>query len=306
MKALRFFALTLGILLSASVATAQTRTWVSGVGDDLNPCSRTAPCKTYAGAHSKTAMNGIIDSIDAGAFGAVTISKSLTLDGGPFMAGLLGAGTSSVTINITNFVTDPNGTVVLRNLDLEGGNTGLRGVRILSAKKVILENCKIFGFRGNPGVGIEVVTSVAGLQIELRNCTIHGNLAQGIKITGAGAGATILNVDGTSILQNGASAIDLISNAKATVGSSTLSENGSAGFFAEAATTDGDISYTKINHNIIGVSSLNGATVRLYNSTLTHNNTSVSASGVQSHGNNAVVNNGVNTLPALLPAPALQ
>jgi hypothetical protein len=306
MKAVRFFALILVFLFSATIVSAQTRTWVSGVGDDLNPCSRTAPCKTFPGAFSKTAMNGMINVIDPGAFSTVTITKSITIDGGPFMAGMLGAGTTSATINITDFVADPNATVVLRNLDMEGGNTGLRGVRILSAKKVILENCKIFGYRGNPGVGIEVVTSVAGLQIELRNCTIHGNLAQGIKITGAANGATILNVDNTSILQNGASAIDLVSNAKATVGSSTLSENGSAGFFAEAASTDGDISFTKINHNIIGVSSLNGASVRLYNSTVTHNNTSVSASGVQSHGNNAVVNNTTNTLPTVLPAPALQ
>ncbi|HEV7922024.1 MAG TPA: right-handed parallel beta-helix repeat-containing protein [Thermoanaerobaculia bacterium] len=306
MKAIRFFVLTLVVVLAATIASAQTRTWVSGVGDDLNPCSRTAPCKTFAGAQSKTAMNGIIDVIDPGAFGALTVSKSLTIDGGPFMSGMLGAGTSSATINIIDFVADPLATVTLRNLDLEGGTTGLRGVRILSAKKVILENCKIFGFRGNPGVGVEVVTSVAGLQVVLRNCTIHGNLAQGIKITGAGAGATILDVDSTAILQNGASAIDLISNAKATVSSCQLSQNGSAGVFAEAASTDADISFTKLHHNIIGVSSLNGASVRLYNSTLTHNNTSVSAGGVQSHGNNAIVNNGVNTLPPTLPAPALQ
>jgi hypothetical protein len=306
MKANRLFILPLLVLIfSATAASAQTRTWVSGVGDDLNPCSRTAPCKTFAGAHSKTGMNGIINVLDPGGYGTINITKSLTIDGGPFLSGLLSSGTTGVTVNILDFVADPNATVTLRNLDIEGGNTGLRGVRILSAKKVILENCKIFGFRGSPGIGVDVNTTVANVQVVLRNCTIHGNLAQGVRINGAGAGATVLDVDTTAILQNGSSAIDLIANGKATVGNCQLSENGSAGVFAEAATTDADISYTKINHNIIGVSSLNGASVRLYNSTITHNSTSVSGT-VQSHGNNAVVNNGVNNLPAVLPAPALQ
>src|SRR6059036_1925940 len=66
----------------ATAAQAQaTRTWVSGVGDDVNPCSRTAPCKTFAGAISKTAVNGEINCLDPGGFGAVTISKGLTIDG---------------------------------------------------------------------------------------------------------------------------------------------------------------------------------------------------------------------------------
>src|SRR5256714_12397057 len=70
------------ILAAASSAQAQaTRTWVSGVGDDVNPCSRTAPCKTFAGAISKTAAGGEIDCLDPGGFGAVTITKSLLIDG---------------------------------------------------------------------------------------------------------------------------------------------------------------------------------------------------------------------------------
>ena len=44
------------VCLVALPAHAQaTRTWVSGVGNDADPCSRTAPCKTFAGAISKTA-----------------------------------------------------------------------------------------------------------------------------------------------------------------------------------------------------------------------------------------------------------
>src|SRR5947208_6190172 len=70
------------LLAFASMTQAQaTRTWVSGVGDDVNPCSRTAPCKTFAGAISKTAVDGEIDALDPGGFGTVSLTKALTIDG---------------------------------------------------------------------------------------------------------------------------------------------------------------------------------------------------------------------------------
>src|SRR2546425_4912764 len=91
-------------MLSSDPAHAQSRTWVSGVGDDLNPCSRTAPCKTFAGAISKTAINGEIDALDPGGYGAVTITKSITIDGGTgsgFASILAGSG-PGVTVNLTD------------------------------------------------------------------------------------------------------------------------------------------------------------------------------------------------------------
>src|SRR5207237_976776 len=81
--------LILGILLSTSAFAQATRTWVSGVGDDVNPCSRTAPCKTFAGAISKTAANGIINAIDSAGFGAVTVTKGITIDASPYLGGVL-------------------------------------------------------------------------------------------------------------------------------------------------------------------------------------------------------------------------
>src|SRR6187549_1881995 len=88
------------LLIFAAQANAQaTRTWVSGVGDDVNPCSRTAPCKTFAGAISKTANGGIINCLDPGGFGALTITKSLTIDCTNTMAGMLAAGANGININ---------------------------------------------------------------------------------------------------------------------------------------------------------------------------------------------------------------
>src|SRR5205085_2322693 len=94
------FGLLLGFGLPTTSAHAQaTRTWVSGVGDDANPCSRTAPCKTFAGAISKTAAGGEIDCLDPGGFGAVTITKAITIDCGTFPGGILNSTFNGVIVN---------------------------------------------------------------------------------------------------------------------------------------------------------------------------------------------------------------
>src|SRR5438132_11978101 len=101
------------LLAFASIAQAQaTRTWVSGVGDDVNPCSRTAPCKTFAGAISKTAAGGEIDCLDPGGFGAVTITKSITIDCGTVTGGILAAGTNGVNVNAAGIVVRLRGLVI--------------------------------------------------------------------------------------------------------------------------------------------------------------------------------------------------
>src|SRR3954468_8600354 len=103
MRRIALFAIAAGFivpLMASAPAHAQaTRTWVSGVGDDVNPCSRTAPCKTFAGAISKTATAGIINCLDDGGFGAVTIGKSLTIDCAAHQAGALSGATNAIVVN---------------------------------------------------------------------------------------------------------------------------------------------------------------------------------------------------------------
>ena len=145
------FARALGMfVLAATVASpaaAQaSRTWVSGVGDDVNPCSRTAPCKTFAGAISKTAAGGEIDALDPAGYGAVTITKGITIDGGGGqVASVLVSGTNGIVVQAAA-ATD---TVILRNLRLNGIGTGLNGIRFLSGKALTVEHCDIFGFTQN-------------------------------------------------------------------------------------------------------------------------------------------------------------
>lgn len=146
------------LAVPASAFGQATRTWVSGVGDDANPCSRTAPCKTFAGAISKTAIGGIIDVLDDGGFGAVTITKSITIDGRHHLAGVLAAGTNGIIVNPTGTTpgTSPSTVkVVLRGLDIEGNNQsnplspGLNGVRFLGGKSLKIIDSDIFQFSQN-------------------------------------------------------------------------------------------------------------------------------------------------------------
>src|SRR5437764_8479960 len=153
----------LGVLvLGTTIMSAQaTRTWVSGVGDDANPCSRTAPCKTFAGAISKTAPGGEIDALDPGGFGAVTITKSITLDGGGGqVASVLVAGTNGIVV-----AAGATDVVTIRNLRIDGlrgsgnANAGINGIRFISGKVLHIGNCNIFGFNNN---GIDIAMSAPG------------------------------------------------------------------------------------------------------------------------------------------------
>src|SRR5688572_19754593 len=160
------------LALPSSASGQATRTWVSGVGDDVNPCSRTAPCKTFAGAISKTANGGEINCLDPGGFGGLTITKSLRIRCHYTEGGVLVSGTNAIVINAT--ATDK---VTLRGLDINGIGTGaptsLTGVKVLSAKVVELIDVEIYRFKA----GVAVVPTGAGseTQVIIKNSHIHNN-----------------------------------------------------------------------------------------------------------------------------------
>lgn len=182
------------ILIAPVTAQAQaTRTWVSGVGDDANPCSRTAPCKTFAGAISKTAAGGEINTLDPGGFGAVTITKSITIRSDSIEAGVLVSGTNAIIVNAG--ATD---TVILEGLDIEGLGTGLDGVRVLAGLFVYVNRCAIRRFSGR---GVNMTSSTANARVFITNSQILRNNI-GVNVQGSGVGniASIVNtlIDGNT------------------------------------------------------------------------------------------------------------
>ncbi|HEY9285880.1 MAG TPA: right-handed parallel beta-helix repeat-containing protein [Pyrinomonadaceae bacterium] len=203
MTKLRFtmqtLALSVFMLALASLAQAQaTRTWVSGVGDDVNPCSRTAPCKTWAGAISKTAAGGEIDALDPGGFGTLTINKSLTVDGTAgqgFGSTLNSGGFNGFVINDALTASPGTSKVVLRNLSINGAGTtlGADGIRILQALSVLIENTTISNGTGD---GIDVSES-NDMQVTVRNTRIN-NFTNGIRV-GTSSGLAKMTIEGGGI-----------------------------------------------------------------------------------------------------------
>jgi hypothetical protein len=182
----RSLAVLILLFAAARPAAAQaTRTWVSGVGDDANPCSRIAPCKTFAGAISKTAAGGEIDALDPGGFGAVTITKGITIDGGGGqVASVLVAGTNGINVQA-----GANDVVILRNIRINGinvnGNGGLHGIHFTAGRALIVEHCDIFGFTLN---GIDVALNQGTDGNVLVTDTVITNCSQnGLRATNAGA-----------------------------------------------------------------------------------------------------------------------
>ena len=180
-------------------ANAQTRTWVSGVGNDANPCSRTAPCKTFAGAISKTAAGGEISVLDPGGFGAVTITKSITIDGGGGqVASTLAAGTNGMIVSAP-----ATATVTLRNLRINGvvGTAlgGLNGIQFLTGGALHIEHCTIFGFVQN-AININM-NAATGASVFVTD-TVLSNAAGGIAVRNAGAGKVFLSMQRATVVQN--------------------------------------------------------------------------------------------------------
>jgi len=294
-------------LFSAPAHAQATRTWVSGVGDDANPCSRTAPCKTWAGAISKTAPGGEIDALDPGGFGAVTITKSITLDGGGGqVASILVAGTNGVNVSAAS--TD---VVIIRNVRFDGllgagnANAGLTAIQFNTGAALIVEKCEIFGFANN-GIGIvpSTASKVSISETHIQNSGFNANTAgiliaptanvtvmvsksfvedsihNGIFANGGATGVIRLNVKDTVVTHSGGNGVQVTS----------------AGTIVSGEVTGSQISYASgVGASVAGGS----ASLTLGENTITNNVTGVSApSGtLLSYKNNMIADHGSNGTP---------
>jgi hypothetical protein len=309
---LSFHALALVVFTLAFTSMAQaqaTRTWVSGVGDDANPCSRTAPCKTFAGAISKTADGGEIDCIDPGGFGTVTLTKSVTIDGGGTFASILAAGTNGVNVNDSGSGAPNTKIVKLRNLSINGAGTGINGINFTSGKAVFVENCFITGFKGSGtnshGININV-NGTGAQQVFIRDTNIIDNTGSGIRSTAAAFGVNVV-IDHCHVDKN-QNGINAENNTNLQVTNTLASMNVGVGI-ALAGTTSANLDTNTMQLNGTGLSLTSvGGTVRISNNNITQN----SSSGIQcsptnpnSYGENKVKGNGTDLNGCTSPLPNL-
>src|ERR1051326_4969150 len=250
----------------ATLAQAQaTRTWVSGVGDDANPCSRTAPCKTFAGAISKTASPGIINCLDPGGFGAVTITKSITIDCTGTYGSVLSSGVQGVVVNALS--TDK---VVLRAIDINGAGTtlGTNGVNYIQAASVALYDVNIASYSND---AVKVSSSAAGgHKLLLDGCEVL-NSFRGVEVFPTGAAIDLVAASCTAAVQN------------------TSIAHSTTGVQSQNSTSTASLNNCMISQNGVGVNAV--GEIRLNNCSVTNNTTGLQGTtrGFQS---NMIIGNG--------------
>lgn len=152
-----FTLLALIAAVLAMPAHAQnTRSFVSAQsGLDTNPCSRSMPCRTFAHAITQTNAGGEINTLDPGGYGALTITKAISIVSGVGEAGVLvPSGATGITVNAG--ATD---VINLRGLVIEGAGAGLTGVQFNSGKSLNVENS---AFHNLTETGISFLPSGAG------------------------------------------------------------------------------------------------------------------------------------------------
>jgi hypothetical protein len=312
MRRIALLALVAGVVpFMAAPANAQaTRTWVSGVGDDANPCSRTAPCKTFPGAISKTAAGGEINCIDPGGFGQVTVTKSMTISCEGLTAGIVFS--SGSAINFNGGATDY---LFLKGLDIEGliktgTSSSVAGVSFNTGQLLHIEDCVIRD-AGTAGVLLKSTTANSIFQISRTTLFNNGNGVVGggisiqptVSVQGT-VDRVIANRNSFGINANGT----LGGNYSFTVRDSVLNGNTQAGFAGSsgAAVTFATLTSVAAIGNGTGIQ-VTGATsqIKVGSSTISGNVTGVSG-GPLSFGNNELVGNASDGSLTPIPPPALK
>jgi hypothetical protein len=276
-----FAIIVFSIVCAASVDAQATRTWVSGVGDDANPCSRTAPCKTFQGAIVKTASGGEINVIDPGGFGGVTITKSITIDASNVLGGVLVSGTNAIIINGNETK------VTLRGLDINGLNTGLSGIKIISAETVSIEKCTVYGF--SRGISDERPSDG---QLSVSDTVLKNNSQENVFI-GAVNSEVKAVFSNTEIKNGGATGLFARYGSNVIIRNSIVTGNGETGIMAQESAVV-EIIDSVVSQNQFGITTGTGSPlIRLSGTSVTMNKEglSIGSGTIVSYGNNKIRGN---------------
>jgi hypothetical protein len=290
--AFRAFALVGLFFAFSAIADAQaTRTWVSGsIGVDTNPCSRTAPCKSFAAALALVAVGGEINCLDPHSEGGVVvIEKSITIDCEDTQGSIRAFTVNGVNINITDPL-DTAKNVRLRGITINGVGTGTNGIRIQSGNRLTLEEMVIDGFTAH---GVSLETTSGAFSLVVKKTTIRNNVGNGINTSlSGGATATIFVIE--SLIAANEVGFNQNSATVGVIQNSTLTGNTTAGVQANSATSILGVKGCLLSHNGIAVSTVLSGTIRIGGNVITSNTFGLSGSNIFTWGGNFVDGNSTN------------
>jgi hypothetical protein len=294
--------LLLSMLVTATASAQATRTWVSGVGDDANPCSRTAPCKTFAGAISKTATAGVINVLDPGGYGAVTITKAITIVGGKNNGGILNSLSNGIVINA-----GPTDVIKISDVVIDGGGNGTNGIRFIAGGTLILDGVQVRG-NGASGYGLHFNPSGSS-KLTVIDSAFSDNIGGGVYIVPGASGFAYVSIENSKATNNrfGFRADD---RSVVSIRNSSVSGNTNNGILAysTAQAVEITVNNCQITNNGIGNPSAAGvrsqgplASVLISNNTISGNAYGVLAdtgADIQSFGNNQIISNWADGTPS--------
>jgi hypothetical protein len=253
--------------LAAPDAAAQLqRTFVTPGGNDGNACSLPAPCRTFARAIAQTLANGEIVALESGAYGAVDVTKSVSIIAPD---GVYAGVTVAAALNYGVRITGSNLRVVLRNLQINGQG-GAVGVWISSGStgsEVYLERVTISNLSDVSGAGVLIL---AAAKVSVKESIIRDAAGSGIVVE-TSAGGTELAVESSRFERN-ATGVSVYSDAKLTVVRSAFAENAIYGAIigGSAVTSTSTFADSSFTGNQFGIAAANGL-VTVRNSTLAAN-----------------------------------
>ena len=290
------FGLALAVALPAGFANAQNlRSFVSAHGLDTNNCTLAAPCRTFAQALTMTNAGGEIDVLDPAGYGAMTITKAISIvnDGIGTAGVIVPSGGTGITINA-----GANDAVSLRGLSIEGNGVGTYGIVFNTGKSLTVENC-VIRHVANDGIAF---SPNATSSLSVSNSLVADTGQNGIDVYPSGSGAVTAVFNRVQVNNNNGNGIVLLGmfstgTVKGTVYDSVAAGNpGGAGFFAITGTGHATTTLMVFNsvaaNNNIGVYAVGiGATVRVAHSIVTGN-----ASGWQTLSGGVLLSAGDNTI----------
>ena len=284
------FAAALFMGFSTAASAQATRTWVSGVGDDANPCSRTAPCKTFAGAISKTAPAGEISVLDPGGFGGVTITKSITINGTGTLAGILAANQNGVLVNAA--ATD---TIIVRDISINGaGTTTGSGIRYLAGGTLMVDHCWLYSHKGTSGVngrGISVEKTSSGI-LKVIDTVIENFGQDGIFLNTSG-GEIQATIDRSRIMNCAQDGIEAQANVRVAIRNSVINHNSLVGIKTSGANSFLNIDDAFVSYSATGLQASASSSMRVSDTIIAQNGTGLSPNGgtIDSFQGNSLMGN---------------
>lgn len=253
------------LFLTTTTHAQLARTYVSRVGNNLNPCTRTLPCRQINRGIDAVQPGGEVVVLDTANYQGFTVNKAVSITASPDASPAITVVSGNTAIVIDAGSSD---VVNIRGITVNG----LRGTQdpsfgadIESAAAVHFQDCNFL----NLGIGV----TAGGFPVSIKNTTFRGN-GSGIQVVSTKALLEDCRFEnnGTGLFVGAGGRVTAID---------CLAFGNWRGFYAGTVREATDLNLERCNatNNDTGIHADAGVVVRVANSTITNNTVGLAAFG---------------------------